>query len=331
MKKPPILVTRRLPASVLARFREACAVDLHEGAAAMTREDLVARLRGKHALVCLLTDRIDRDVIDAGADLRIIANVAVGYDNIDVPHARSRGVAVTNTPDVLTESVAEFTWGLILSVTRRISEGERLLRRGAWKGWALDFMLGSDLRGKQLGIVGLGRIGLAVAARAGAFGMSVAHATLDPVDMSLYAGPSALPPMTPMSLDELLATSDVVSLHVPLSPATRHLIDRRALARMKRTAYLINTARGPVVDEAALAWALNERLIAGAALDVYEQEPRVHPNLLALENIVLAPHLGSATTETRTAMADLAASNVLAVLSGRPPLTPVPAAASTPA
>ena len=331
MSKPPILVTRRLPASVLSRLDEACTIDLHAGPAAMGRGGLLNRVRGKHALVCLLTDRIDRDVIDAGADLRIIANVAVGYDNIDVHHARSRGVVVTNTPDVLTESVAEFTWGLILAVTRRIAEGERLLRRGEWKGWALDFMVGTDLRGKQLGVVGLGRIGLAVAARAGAFGMSVAYRSLDPVETSLYTGPLTLPAMTPMSLDQLLSTSDVVSVHVPLTPATTSLIDRRALARMKRTACLINTARGPVVDEAALAWALKERLIAGAGLDVYEKEPQVHPDLLALENVVLAPHLGSATIETRTAMADLAASNVLAVLSGRPPLTPVPASASAPA
>ena len=178
MIKPPVLVTRRLPASVLARLEEACALDLHAGREALAREDLISRVAGRQALICLLTDRIDREVIDAGNELRIIANVAVGYDNIDVDYARARGVAVTNTPDVLTESVAEFTWGLILCVTRRIAEGDRLLRRGEWKGWALDFMLGSGLAGKQLGIVGMGRIGLAVAARAGAFGMRVCF-TLD--------------------------------------------------------------------------------------------------------------------------------------------------------
>jgi glyoxylate reductase len=323
MTKPPVLVTRRLPSSVLSRLEDACAVDLHAADAAIARADLLSRVRGKHALVCLLTDRVDRDVIDAGDSLRIVANVAVGYDNIDVPCARSRGVIVTNTPDVLTESVAEFTWGLILAVTRRIAEGERLLRRGEWKGWALDFMLGSDLAGKQLGIIGMGRIGLAVAARASTFGMRVACTSADPIDHSLYRGPLALPELTPMSFDQLLSTSDVVSLHVPLTPATKNLINRRALARMKRSAYLINTARGPVVDEAALAWALGERLIAGAGLDVFEREPQIHPGLLGLDNVVLAPHLGSATVETRTAMADLAVSNVLAVLSGRPPLTPV--------
>jgi glyoxylate reductase len=221
---------------------------------------------------------------------------------------------VTNTPDVLTESVADFTWALVLAITRRLSEGERLLRRGAWKGWAFDFMLGTELRGKQLGVVGFGRIGRAVAARAAAFGMTVAIASRHQADV---AGGRA------MSLDRLLNTSDVVSLHVPLTTDTHHLIDRRALARMKRSAYLVNTARGPVVDEEALAWALQQHLIAGAALDVYEREPVVHPDLLQLENVLLVPHLASGTTETRTAMADLAAANVVAVLGGRPPLTPV--------
>jgi glyoxylate reductase len=324
MPKPHILITRRLPSSVLARLEAVCEIDLHTGDLAIPSDDLLARVRGKQALMCLLTDRVDEATLEAGRDLRIVANVAVGYDNIDVAAARRRGIVVTNTPDVLTDAVAEFTWGLILSVTRRIPEGERLLRRGEWRGWALDFMLGSELRGKQLGIVGMGRIGMAVASRAPAFGMSVAHSTTEPVDPASYAGAVPLPPIRPMPLDELLASSDVVTLHVPLTPATRHLIDRKALARMKRSAYLVNTARGPVVDEEALAWALGEHLIAGAALDVYEQEPEVHPGLSAFENVVLAPHLGSATTETRTAMADLAARNVIAVLAGKPPLTPVP-------
>jgi glyoxylate reductase len=247
--------------------------------------------------------------------LKVIANVAVGYNNIDVAYARSRGIVVTNTPDVLTESVADFTWALILAITRRVSEGERLLRRRAWKGWALDFMLGSELRGKQLGLVGGGRIARAVAARAPAFSMRVACSSRTPTD---------LPGVEAVSLDRLLVTSDIVSLHVPLTPETRHLIDRKALARMKRSAYLINTARGPVVDEEALAWALQHHLLAGAALDVYENEPDIHPDLLDLENVLLVPHLGSATTETRTAMAALAIDNVLAVLAGRGPATPVP-------
>ena len=211
----------------------------------------------------------------------------------------------------MTEATAELTWALMLTAARRIGEGERLVRRGAWKGWAIDFMLGTELRGKQLGIIGRGRIGRAVAAKAPAFGMTAKFAKED------------------MSTDELLVSSDVLSINTSLRPDTRHLIDRRALMRMKRSAILINTARGPVIDEEALAWALKERLIAAAALDVYEREPIVQEELLAMENVVLAPHLGSATRETRTAMIDLAVSNVIEVLQGRPPLTPVrPAAAS---
>lgn len=302
---PSVLLTRRIPAAVLARLQAACDVDLYDGSAPIARDELKKRLAGKRALICLLTDRIDGSVIETAPDLAIVANIAVGYDNIDVPSVKARGVVVTNTPDVLTEATAELTWALILAVTRRIGEGERLVRRGEWRGWALDFMLGMELRGKQLGLIGRGRIGRAVAAKAAAFGMTPVFAKHD------------------MSLDELLVSSDVVSIHTPGSPQTRHMIDRRALARMKRSAFLVNTARGTIVDEDALAWALGEHLIAGAALDVFEKEPVVHPGLLPLENVVLAPHLGSATRETRTAMADLAVSNVLAVLAGRPPLTPV--------
>ena len=321
--RPVVLLTRRVPSSVLARLKAACEVDLHDGPSAISREDLLDRVRGKDALLCLLTDRVDREVIDAGDRLRVIANIAVGFDNVDVGWARGRGIPVTNTPDVLTEATAEFAWALILAVTRRVAEGERVVRAGKWKGWALDYMLGMELRGKQLGIVGLGRIGAAVASRAPAFGMSVAACSLEGGPAVQASSPLPAPAVQAVSLDELLRTSDVVSLHVPLTLATRRLIDRKALARMKRSAYLVNTSRGPVVDEEALAWALGERLIAGAALDVYEREPAIHESLLSLENVVLAPHLGSATTETRTAMADLAVSNVLAVLDGRPPLTPV--------
>jgi glyoxylate reductase len=311
---PSILITRRLPSSVIAKLSAVADVDVYTGEAAIPADELRARVAGKDALVSLLTDAVDRSIIDAAPALKAIANVAVGYNNIDVPYARARGIVVTNTPDVLTESVADFTWAMILAITRRLSEGERLVRRGEWKGWALDLLLGMELRGKQLGLVGLGRIGRAVAARAGAFGMRVAYTS-----RTEAAGVGEA-----MQLDRLLLTSDVVSLHVPLTPETTHLIDKRALTRMKRSAYLINTARGPVVDEAALAWALQHHLLAGAALDVYEHEPAIHPDLLSLENVLLVPHLGSGTTETRTAMADLAADNVLAVLDGRPPLTPVP-------
>lgn len=289
-------------------------MDLYTGSSAIPREELKARLAGKQALMSLLTDRIDGEVLDAGRDLKIVANIAVGFNNIDLDACRKRGVVATNTPDVLTNACADFTWALILGITRRLGEGERELRRGDWKGWALDHLLGMELRGKQLGLVGVGRIGRAVAEKAPAFGMSIAYTDQAPMN---------LPNAEFMTLDRLLATSDVVSLHCPLLPETRHLIDRKSLAKMKRSAYLINTSRGPVVDEPALAWALKERLIAGAALDVYEEEPTVHPDLLGLENVMLIPHLASATTETRTAMADLAASNVINVLSGRPPVTPL--------
>ena len=313
---PSVLVTRRLPSSVLARLESACELDLHAEPNAIPRAELLTRVTGKDALICLLTDAIDAAVLDAaGPSLKVVANVAVGYNNIDVAACRERGVAVTNTPDVLTNACADFTWALILAVTRRLGEGERELRAGRWKGWALDHLLGMELRGKQLGLVGMGRIARAVAAKAPAFGMTVAYTDQFVVDVE---GATAMP------LDRLLGTSDVVSLHVNLTRETTHLIDQKALAKMRRSAYLINTSRGPVVDEAALAWALRERLIAGAALDVYEKEPIVHPDLLGLENVLLIPHLASATTETRTAMADLAVSNVLAVLAGQPPVTPVP-------
>ena len=336
---PSILVTRTLPASVISKLETVGQVEVHAGDAPMRPDELRARVAGKDALVSMITEQIDRPVIEAGAALKVVANVAVGYNNVDVAYAVSRGVIVTNTPDVLTRTVADFTWALILAITRRLSEGERLVRRGGWRGWAFDFMLGADLTGKQLGLVGLGRIGRAVAERASAFGMHVAcssrrDATLRSADAAPGDAASPAPRagepgrtgsdgLERMSLDRLLNTSDVISLHVPLTAETRHLIDRRALARMKRSAYLVNTSRGPVVDEAALAWALREGLIAGAALDVYENEPVVHPDLLPLENVLLAPHLGSGTTETRTAMANLAADNVVAVLSGRPPLTAV--------
>jgi glyoxylate reductase len=310
-----VLLTRRIPSSVFTALAEAHDVDLHDGPDPMPPDELKRRVAGKGALICLLTDRISDDVLAAGDRLKIVANIAVGYENIDVSAAKRRGIVVTNTPDVLTEAVAEFTWGLILAAARRIGEGERLVRRGGWKGWALDFMLGTELRGKQLGVIGHGRIGRAVAAKAPAFGMEVAFA----------ARPGRTAPRANrlLSLDELLVTSDVISIHAPATTETRHLIGRKELARMKRSALLVNTARGSIVDEEALAWALGERLIAGAALDVYEREPEVFGPLLGMENVVLAPHLGSATRETRTAMADLAVRNVLAVLSGGAPLTPV--------
>ena len=312
MTKPTVLLTRRIPLSVLATLEAACEVDQHDSND-FPHQELLARVRGKQGVICVLTDAITPDVLDAGRELKIVANIAVGYNNIDVQAARERAVVVTNTPDVLTEATADLTWALIMDITRRISEGDRLVRRGGWNGWTLDFMLGTELRGKQLGIIGYGRIGRAVAARAIVFGMRVVY-----FDLALGADPIGMP------LDRLLASSDIVSIHCPLTPETRHLINQASLARMKRSAYLVNTSRGPVVDEGALAWALGNGIISGAALDVYEEEPQVHPDLLSLENVVLAPHLGSATTETRTAMADLAVRNTIAVLTGQSPITPVP-------
>jgi glyoxylate reductase len=303
--RPQVLLTRRIPSASLDRLAAHVDVDLNEAPGAMPAEELAARVRGKEGLISVLTDRITPELLAAAERLKVVANIAVGYENINVPAARERGVTVTNTPDVLTEATAELTWALILAAARRIAEGDRLIRRDGWKGWALDFMLGTELRGKQLGIIGRGRIGRAVAAKAPAFGMTAVFARHD------------------MSFDELLVSSDVISIHTPMTPDTRHMFDRRTLARMKRTAILVNAARGPIVDEEALAWALKERLIAAAGLDVFEREPVVHEALLGLENVVLVPHLGSATRETRTAMIDLAIDNVLAVLAGRPPLTPV--------
>jgi glyoxylate reductase len=311
--RPAVLLTRRIPSVVLQTLESVCRVELYDGPSPPSPEDLARRVPGKRGLICLLTDPVTSEVLDAGGDLEVVSSIAVGYDNIDVAHAKRLGIVVTNTPDVLTDAVAELTWGLMLAVARRIGEGERLLRRGEWKGWALDFMLGTELKGRQLGIIGRGRIGIAVAAKAPAFGM---HA--------VFAAKQGRPAAADeLSFDELLVSSDVISLHVPQNASTHHLFDRRTFARMKRSAFLVNTARGPIVDEEALGWALKERLIAGAALDVYEREPQVHPSLVGLENIVLAPHLGSATRDTRTAMAALAVRNVLAVLGGERAITPV--------
>jgi glyoxylate reductase len=314
MAKPSVLVTYKLPAAAVAPLETIAEVEVYRDGV-LSHDELVRRVRGKQALVVAALDKIDKEVVDAGTELKIVANVAVGYNNLDVPYARSKGIVLTNTPDVLNEATANMAITLMMAVTRRIVEGDRLVRRGGWKGFALDFMIGSDVRDRQLGIVGMGRIGQVVAEKARNLGMKIAY--YDPA-------PRALPGYESMSLDHLLATSDVISVHVPLVPETRHLIDRTALSRMKRSAYLINTSRGPVVDEDALAWALKEGIIKGAGLDVYEEEPKIHPGLLAQENIVLVPHMASATTETRAAMYDLVARNVVNVLTGKPPVTPIP-------
>lgn len=312
------LVTRRMPSAVLAPLYSTCDVDLHDHSHPLSHAELCARLVGKHGLICMFNDLVDEVALSAGDKLKAIATVAVGVDNIDVSAAAARGIVVTNTPDLLTGATAELTWALLLAVMRRIGEGDRLVRNGSWRGWAFDLMLGTELRGKQLGIVGSGRIGQAVAAIAPVFGMRAVYAARSERNVRNTALAAPI-----LSLDELLLTSDVVSLHLPLTEDTRHLINRRTLIRMKRSAFLINTSRGGVVDDAALAWALDQRLIAGAGLDVFEDEPEVHSELIARENVCLTPHLGSATRETRTAMAELAVRNVMEVLAGRSAVTPV--------
>jgi glyoxylate reductase len=269
--------------------------------------------------VTLLTNRVDAAFLDAAPNLRHVANVAVGYNNIDVPACTARGVTVTNTPGVLTDATADIAMALVLMTTRRLAEGERLIRSGEpWK-WGMFMMLGTGIQGRTLGIVGMGAIGQALADRARAFGMHVVYQNRNTVapEVEQRLGASRL------ELDELLAVSDVVSINCPYTDETHHLIDQRALSHMKPTAYLINTARGPIVDEAALVEALEAGRIAGAGLDVFEHEPQVHPGLIPRDDVVLIPHLGSATEETRGAMAKLAADNVVAVLSGAAPLTPV--------
>lgn len=321
-KRPRVALTRPLTPAAMDRLREVGDVSLPvtTHGRRLSSEELRDHVRGSAALISMLYDQVDGAVLDAGGDdLRIVANVAAGFDNIDVAHATNAGIQVTNTPSVLAAATADFTLGLILDLTRRISEGDRLIRRGDQWRWDFDFMLGAGLQGATLGIVGAGEIGRLVAVRAQAFGMRVVVTT-----RRRPVSPEALPAGTTyLEVDELFRQSDVVSLHCPLNKSTWHLVDERRLRLMKPSAVLVNTSRGPVVDERALAAALERRQIAGAALDVFEHEPSVEDRLLGLDNTVLAPHLGSATGQTRTAMADLAAANVLSVLGGGPALTPV--------
>jgi glyoxylate reductase len=291
-----VFVARRVPERVRAELESSFAVDVHDSELPPRRDQVLARAAGSDGLVTMLTDRVDVELLDAaGPRLRIVANYAVGLDNVDVAECERRGIVVANTPDVLTEATAEMTLVLVLALTRRVVEGDRLLRRRDPWHWAPTFMLGESLAGKTLGIVGFGRIGRAVARLAGAHGMDVVHT-----------------PETP--LEELLRSADVLSLHVPLRPETHHLIGEAELGLMKSTAYLVNTSRGPVVDEAALARALAAGRVAGAALDVFEREPNVEEALLGLDNVVLVPHLGSATQEAREAMGMLCVDALRSVL-----------------
>jgi glyoxylate reductase len=315
-----VVVTARLPGTAVERLAAHHDVVAHAGDDPMPRDLLLDAVAGADAVVSVLVDRVDAELLGAaGPGLRLVANVAVGFDNVDLAACAERDVLVTNTPGVLTDATADTAFALVLMVTRRLGEAEREVRSGGPWGWGMFHLLGTSVQHKTIGIVGPGAIGLATARRARAFGMTVLLSGRSRPDPAAVTELGA----RVVDLPTLLAGSDVVSLHTPLTPRTRHLVGRDALRAMKPTAYLVNTSRGPVVDESALVEALRSGEIAGAALDVFEDEPRVHPGLLERDDVVLLPHIGSATVETRSAMADLAVDNVLAVLDGRGPLTPV--------
>jgi glyoxylate reductase len=310
-----VYVTRRIPEAGLDLLRQACErVDVNPEDRVLSRPELLAAVRGRDGVLCLLTDTIDAEVLEAARGARVFANCAVGYDNIDVAAATQGGIAVTNTPGVLTDATSDLAWALLFAAARRIAEADRFTRAGRFVGWAPMLLLGGDITGRTLGRVGAGRIGAAVARKSAGFRMRVLYA--DPnVNEALEreVGARRVP------LDHLLAESDFVSLHVPLTPETQHLIGADQLRRMKPTAVLINTSRGPVVDEAALVEALRAGTIAAAGLDVFEKEPALTPGLTEAPNVVLLPHIGSATVGTRTKMATMAATNLVAVLEGRRP------------
>jgi glyoxylate reductase len=310
-----LYVSRRLPAPVMTELARRFTLIGQPHDRPATREDLLEAAAQADALAVTLTERVDAAVLDRAPRLKVVAVYAVGYDNVDIAAATRRGIVVTNTPDVLTETTADLAWALILAVMRRIPEADRLVRERLWEGWAPAQLLGADVFGKTLGIIGMGRIGRAVARRAIGFGMAVLYHTRHPLrheeEVVLHA--KSLP------LTHVLQGADIVTIHTPLTDTTRGLIGKAELAMMRPSAYLINTARGAVVDEAALAEALEQGRLAGAGLDVYQDEPHVHPRLLALPNTVLVPHIGSATTETRVKMGLMVADNITAVLEGRKP------------
>jgi len=313
-----ILISNVLPAEARQLIPADVKVEYNDSDQPLPKADLIKRLQGKGGLVCHILSAIDDEVL-AVPGLKVVSNVAVGYNNIDVAAARKRGVVVTNTPDVLTETTADFAFTLLMAAARRVVEADRYVRAGNWKTWKWDLLWGADIHGKTLGVVGFGRIGRAVARRGLGFGMRVLYYDTVRAETAAERELDA----TAVDMDTLLRESDFVTLHTLLTPDTRHLINERTLRLMKKTAILINAARGPVVDEAALVRALSEKWIAGAGLDVFEEEPKIHPGLLPLDNVTLAPHIASASGETRIAMASLAVRNCLAVLDGKPALTPV--------
>ena len=315
-----IVVTGKIPEVALEKLKKSHEVISWGEETPISRDEMLKRVSGANVIVSLLTEKIDEEVLaSAGNDLKAVCNVAVGYNNIDVAACKNKNVLVTNTPGVLTDATADIAMALILMTTRRLSEGERVIRNQDPWAWGMFYMLGSSIQNQTLGIVGMGQIGIATALRAKSFGMKIIYTRRNRLDEKIEKELSA----QYVSLDDLLQQSDIVSLHCPYSTETHHLISDAQLSKMKKTSYLINTARGPIVNEEALANALINKTIAGAGLDVYENEPKVNDKLLKLDNVVLLPHLGSATVETRTAMATTAANNALEILSGNKPLNPV--------
>jgi glyoxylate reductase len=313
--KPSVLVTKRIYPEAIDYLTQHAAVDYVDNDDGLSPEELEQRVRGKQAVVSQLTDKFTPEIIDSLEGIRVISNVAVGFDNIDIPAATRRGILVTNTPDVLTETTADFAFALLLAAARRVVEGHQFVHSGTWRRWAIDLLVGRDVHHRTLGIFGMGRIGQAMARRGRGFSMRILY-------HDALRAPDALERelvLEFVSKDQLLRESDFVSLHVPLLEATRKLIGEPELRLMKKTAILVNTARGPVVDEAALAHALSEGRLAGAGLDVFEREPQVHPRLLRLSNVVLAPHIASASVDTRREMSMMAARNAIAALEGRRP------------
>lgn len=312
-----VFITRKIPEEGVNILKTVCQkVEVNPHDRPLTYDELLKEAKGRDAIITMLSDRIDARLMQEAANLKIVANYAVGYDNIDVKAATAKGIVVTNTPGVLTDSTADMAWALLFSITRRIVEGDKLSRAGKFTGWAPMMLLGGDLVGKTLGIIGAGRIGTAMAMRSRGWNMRVLYMT----QQSRNAVLEEMLGAQRVNLEMLLRQSDFISLHAPLSEKTRHLIGAKELSLMKRTAYLINTGRGAVIDEAALVHTLRNKQIAGAGLDVYEEEPKLKPGLAELDNVVLAPHLGSATVETRTKMSLMAAENIIAVLNKqRPP------------
>ncbi len=315
MSKPKILVTKILPGRAPKLLSDFCEVEINSESRSLSKKELVSRIRDKEGLVSFLSDVIDREVIDAGKHLKVIANYAVGYNNIDWEHAKGKGIFITNTPDVLTDATADIAWSLILNVTRRIIPADRFTREGKFKGWDAFLFQGRSVQEKTLGIIGMGRIGSTVARRGVAFGMKIVYHDLSRAPAEIEEAYKA----EFLSFDDILEKADILTLHVPLTDQNRGMIGERELSRMKPGAFLINTARGELVDEKALVKALKSGHLGGAGFDVYEREPKIEQELIGMDNVVLLPHIGSATVEVREKMALMAAENIISALKGEKP------------